>query len=445
MPLRTRIFVFAIVAAACMVAGLLYLWHPVPIPGSTNALIVLCGLAVMAEMLLYVLPRAASGSIAFIAYQAMLLVVPSWTSVVAVACVKCAMEILGKRARLKVAFNTANHALVQGLGTAIYLALGGQSFLLLSDASFIHISLAAGLPAIVACVMAFATNTLLVSAAISITNRTKLSAIWHENNGSAIALDLLCASLVIVFAWVYVSFGWIAAVALWVPILGVRQVHKTNLELEVANQDLLQLMVKSIEARDPYTSGHSRRVQSYSLVIARGLGLRGKEVERIGTAALLHDVGKIYEKYAPILSKPGRLTADEWATMKEHPIDSANLVATITRLSDIIPAIRHHHESWDGTGYPDALVGEEIPLASRIITFADTIDAMTTERPYRPPMSEQEVRTELVRCRGKQFDPEITDRLLSGPMWETLFHKIGLPGSERPGLALVTDRERNTA
>jgi putative nucleotidyltransferase with HDIG domain len=255
--------------------------------------------------------------------------------------------------------------------------------------------------------------------------------------------------LVFVFAWVYVSFGWIVAVVLWVPILGVRQVSKTNLELEQAHQELLQLMVKSIEARDPYTSGHSRRVSRFSIIIARAVGLKDRQVERIGVAALLHDVGKIHEKYAPILSKPDRLNADEWATMQEHPVDGANLVATISRLSDIVPAVRHHHENFDGTGYPDGLAGERIPLASRIIMFADTIDAMTTERPYRKPLTPDDVRNEILRCSGKQFDPEIAERLLASPIWLTLFSggpsSIGSPIVPAKALTLVRDRARNTA
>jgi putative nucleotidyltransferase with HDIG domain len=180
-------------------------------------------------------------------------------------------------------------------------------------------------------------------------------------------------------------------------------------------------MVKSIEARDPYTSGHSRRVQHYSMIIARAVGMGEKQVSEVGHAALLHDVGKIYEKYAPVISKQDKLTAEEWAIIKDHPVDGANLVATMTRLRAMVPAVRGHHENWDGTGYPDGLAGEVIPLASRIIRFADTIDAMTTERPYRNPLTESQVRGEVVRCRGTQFDPVIADRLLSSPLWSTLF------------------------
>ena len=194
-----------------------------------------------------------------------------------------------------------------------------------------------------------------------------------------------------------------------------------NLELAQTNRELLELMVKSIEARDPYTSGHSRRVKDHAIHIARLIGLSSPEVEQIGTAALLHDVGKIFDKYAPILAKEDRLSAEEWAIIKEHPEDGANLIATMTTLRKLIPAIRHHHENWDGSGYPDGLRGSDIPLASRVIMFADTFDAMTTDRPYRNALGEELVRAELVRCRGRQFDPEITDQLLANNFWTTLF------------------------
>ena len=180
-------------------------------------------------------------------------------------------------------------------------------------------------------------------------------------------------------------------------------------------------MVKAIEARDPYTSGHSRRVSHYAKLIARALGLNSREIERIATAALLHDVGKIHEIYAPILRKPDKLTADEWAVMQTHPIKSAELVSTVSQLRDLVSAVRHHHENWDGSGYPDGLAGEQIPLGSRVVLIADTIDAMTTDRPYRKALGEVQVRSELTKYRGRQFDPKICDELLASPMFGLLF------------------------
>jgi putative nucleotidyltransferase with HDIG domain len=265
----------------------------------------------------------------------------------------------------------------------------------------------------------------LVSCVIAITTGARTLHVWKENHFTNIGLDILAVPLVFAFAWIYAKYGPMIASVLWLPILGLRQLNTANIELQQTNRELLELMIKSIEARDPYTSGHSRRVKEYAIQIARLMGYDAATVEKIGTAALLHDVGKIYDKYAPILAKEARLTPEEWAIIKEHPADGANLIATMTRLRELVPAVMHHHENWDGTGYPKGLKGEDIPLASRVIMFADTFDAMTTKRPYRGPLDEAAVRSELVKCRGKQFDPEIADRLLTSDFWRTLFPPAG--------------------
>ena len=131
-----------------------------------------------------------------------------------------------------------------------------------------------------------------------------------------------------------------------------------------------------------------------------------------------------------------RLTPEEWRVMREHPVDGAELVSTMSRLRELVAAIKHHHENWDGTGYPNALAADEIPIGARIIRFADTIDAMATERPYRMALTHEQVRQEIVRCRGTQFDPEMTDRLLASPTWAGLFAPAqSLSG--RAGLSIV--------
>lgn len=264
-------------------------------------------------------------------------------------------------------------------------------------------------------------NSAAFAGAIAISEGKKFVPLWWNRSRVTIVYDLCTLPFVYVFAWCYVTFGPLGAIACVIPFLGVRELYKVNWQLQQTNQELLQLMVAAIEARDPYTSGHSRRVARNSKLIAQAIGLREKEIDRVGVAALLHDVGKIHEVFAPILSKPGRLTAEENAIMQTHPIKSAELVSNVSQLKDVIGPIRHHHENWDGTGYPDGLVGEAIPLASRIIMFADTIDAMTTDRPYRSALSEAQVRAEFVKLRGRQFDPGICDKLLPSWLYPKLF------------------------
>jgi len=169
-------------------------------------------------------------------------------------------------------------------------------------------------------------------------------------------------------------------------------------------------MVKAIEARDQYTSGHSLRVSRIASQLARERGLAAKMVDQITTAALLHDVGKIHEDFAPLLRKEARLDGTEKALMQTHPSRSAELVATISAFrGPIEQAVRHHHENYDGSGYPLGLAGEGIPIGARVIMLADTMDAMTTDRPYRKALTYDRVVEELRRYSGKQFDPLLVD------------------------------------
>jgi HD-GYP domain-containing protein (c-di-GMP phosphodiesterase class II) len=421
MRLATRLYVIVVCGAAAIFGAALYTNHPTAVPAVSD-IVLLSALAFVGETLSILLPRSASGAMGFIPYFALALLVPSWPSVIAVVAVKAISEVWTRREPIKAVFNVASHALMESTVIAVYLVLGGRSLLQVPDlAHLTHATRVAGGPALLACAAGLLLNTMLVNGVVAVSARRPLMKVWLDNSLLTIGADLLAGPLIFIFAWVYAMFGVIATATLFIPIIGLRQLQRTNLELERTNEELHELMVKSLEARDAYTSGHSRRVHQYSTIIARAIGLSERQVEQVGRAALLHDVGKIHEKYAPILSKMDKLSPEEWQLMKQHPGDGAALVATMTKLRDVVPAVRHHHENWDGTGYPDGLAGEMIPLAARIIRFADTIDAMTTDRPYRRPLGESVVRSEIVRCRGSQFDPRIADALLSSQLWFTLF------------------------
>jgi putative nucleotidyltransferase with HDIG domain len=411
------------------------------------AISLLSVLAIVAELLGFVLPNSARGSIAFIPYLACSLVVPSWATIAGVVLVKTLIEATNRNKISSGLLNVALHALTVSGAIWLYTLLGGRSLLLAPEASLLKATLTSSIPALLSIAFAILANTLIACGYLAIRQEQALLRLWRQTALPTIAMDFLAGPVVFIFAWLYAAHGAVAAAALWVPLLGLREVQTANLALQRTNEELLQLMIKSIEARDLYTSGHSRRVQRYSIIIARGLGLSERETELIGKAALLHDVGKIYEKYGPILRKADKLTSEEWSTMQEHPADGANLVATMSGLKEIIPAIRHHHENWDGSGYPDGLAAERIPLAARIISFADTIDAMTSERPYRQPLTEAQVRSEIIRCRGRQFDPAIADRLIASTIWHSLFQPAKRTASPVPGLALLGSKRgvRETA
>jgi HD-GYP domain-containing protein (c-di-GMP phosphodiesterase class II) len=154
-------------------------------------------------------------------------------------------------------------------------------------------------------------------------------------------------------------------------------------------------------------------VSEVSRLIALELGLSVREVEQVETAALLHDVGKIHEEFAPLLRKEARLTPEETALMQTHSTRSAELVGIITKFhGSVQESVRHHHERWDGQGYPSGLTGKSIPLGARIILICDTIDAMTTDRPYRKRLGLDVVIAELQKCRGTQFDPDLVDLVI---------------------------------
>ncbi len=369
----------------------------------------------------HALPKGASGSTAFIPWLATALIAPNWLCVVAVVVASVVAELTAKRAPLKAVFNVAQLSLAISLAILSYGALGGVSLLELGDLTLTDVGFDTMVPLAALVGVFLGVNTTVVAGVVAISEKQRLFDVWKQNNLGTIVYDVCSAPIVFLFAWLYVRTGALGVAGLSIPLLGARQLYKVNRQLEQVNEELLQLMVKAIEARDPYTSGHSRRVAQYSKIIARAIGLSTKQVDRIGVAALLHDVGKIHEIYAPILRKPGKLTPDEWAVMKSHPIKSAELVATVSGLKDIIGAVRHHHESWDGSGYPDGLVGEAIPLGARIIKFADTIDAMTSDRPYRRALTERDVRHELNKFKGVQFDPSICGRLLESPSFRLLF------------------------
>jgi putative nucleotidyltransferase with HDIG domain len=178
-------------------------------------------------------------------------------------------------------------------------------------------------------------------------------------------------------------------------------------------QSLLGL-ANALEAKDPYTRGHSERVGAASRVLAQALGLSRTEVETASHAGLLHDIGKIGVPEA-VLGKPGGLTEDEWAVMRRHPVLGAQIVAPFEFLASAAPIIRHHHERADGSGYPDGLRGEAIPLGASIVAVADVYDALTSDRPYRAALSPERARAFLNAGAGHTLDARVVATFLELP------------------------------
>ena len=178
-----------------------------------------------------------------------------------------------------------------------------------------------------------------------------------------------------------------------------------------AYMQLITALVTALESKSPYTEGHTRRVCEYSLLLANELNLSDEEKDRIQKGALLHDLGKIGTPDA-ILEKKGSLTDEEFAIIKEHEVLSAKILEPIKGFKDIIPYVIHHHESFDGSGYPHGLAGDFIPLGARIITVADVFDALTTGRSYKKAFSVKAAVEELVKMKGAKLDPILADKFI---------------------------------
>ena len=197
-----------------------------------------------------------------------------------------------------------------------------------------------------------------------------------------------------------------------------------NEQIQRITLQTVSTVAHALDARDGYTQGHSNRVSVYAVALARELGLSAEEVENIRNVALLHDIGKIGIPDS-VLNKPGKLTDDEYAMMKQHPAVGGEILKEIDTIPGIEIGARYHHERYGGGGYPEGLQGENIPYIARIIAVADAYDAMTSNRVYRKHLSDEDVISELERCSGTQFDPYIAQvavRMLKDGRMKNLSH-----------------------
>ncbi len=187
-----------------------------------------------------------------------------------------------------------------------------------------------------------------------------------------------------------------------------KELEESYEKLKAANRQALFGLAEAIEAKDPYTKGHCGRVAAYSLVLAKEAGYPVDGLETLEFGAFLHDIGKIGIKDA-VLLKPGPLDESEWAHMREHPVKGYDIASKIEMLHPIMPAVRNHHERWDGGGYPDKMKAEDIPLVARIVAIADAFDAMATDRPYKKALPLDECEAVLRKTAGKMYDPELIE------------------------------------
>jgi putative nucleotidyltransferase with HDIG domain len=448
MTVRVRLFVFAMMAAAvvCMLAAS---WD-VPAADQArhwNAVAAFAVLGFLSEAT-YLRLRVGQGetnaSVAFIPFIASLLLFDTGWAVCVAAAGELGVEYaVRKKPPIKILFNVAQLTVSLSLASWAFHSLGGVSSL--TNWRFYPPATA------LAVATYFVANSTAVTTAVALSDRLPFDDAWRRIAGPSLIYDIFSSALGPLLAYLYVQFQLPGILLVVLPLFFVRHIYQVNLQLEQVNRDLLELMVKAIEARDPYTSGHSLRVSQIAGQLAREHGLGGKVVDQITTAALLHDVGKIHEDFAPLLRKEARLDATEKALMQTHPSRSAELVCTISAFRGYIEqAVRHHHENYDGSGYPLGLAGDAIPIGARVIMLADTMDAMTTDRPYRRALTYERVVEELRKYSGKQFDPALVDAVVrSSTVREMVAARVRREPVEVPpgGLAVFArpDRPARTA
>jgi putative nucleotidyltransferase with HDIG domain len=312
--------------------------------------------------------------------------------------------LLLKKPTQKAIFNTAQVVLSVMLASSLYIAFGARP-------SLEALSVAGTFPPfLVAVVGYFSVNTVSVSYVISLVEKRPFREVWQRTAGSIIVFDLAISPLAYLVAYLYVQWGAAALLAAIIPIIALRYTYGVNIELQQLNQDLLRVLIKTLEARDKYTSGHSLRVAERSKRIAQALQLRLSDVRIIETAALLHDIGKIDLAYGDILRQSGPLSPTQRELIRSHPQKGVDIIGGVRALDpEVLRCVRHHHEWYDGSGYPSGIAGADIPLGARIIMVSDSIDAMLTDRPYRSALSVEQVRQEIIRNTSTQFDPLIVE------------------------------------
>jgi diguanylate cyclase (GGDEF)-like protein/putative nucleotidyltransferase with HDIG domain len=285
----------------------------------------------------------------------------------------------------------------------------------------------------------FVVNTGLLAGAMALEGHDSWRRVWTERFSWLLPHYVAFGAVGGAIALAYDAIGLIGLAVFVLPLLLMRKtmaaylghtekstkklreaaetIHNQNVSLEQANRLLkerstaaMQSLSATVDARDAYTAGHSRRVQQLALAIGRELGLSQAELDLLGHAALFHDIGKLAIPDA-ILLKPSPLSSEEWSLMQRHAEEGARIIDRLGFLGDAVPAIRHHHERWDGAGYPDGLAGEEIPLGARIIHVADALDSMLTNRIYKVARPADEALEELRRGGGSQFCPRCVGAL----------------------------------
>lgn len=301
---------------------------------------------------------------------------------------------------VKTIFNFSEMFLTTAAAGMVYLLTGGQT-----GAFSI-------LPTIFLILSYVFINSFMIAMLFKLLNGGRFLQTWRDINRGFLVNTVAVGMLGIILALADISFSIWAVLLFLGPLFLARYSFKLYLDIKKNYFDTIESLNRTLEAKDPYTSGHATRVGEFSIAVALEMKLGHTVLERIKAASVLHDIGKIGIEDS-ILNKPGLLDEDEYEKIKKHPEIGSKIIGDVDFLKDVSKIVRHHHERWDGTGYPDGLTKGEIPLESRILAAADMYDAMTSDRPYRDALTDEQALAELVRCRGTQICPDVCDAFLS--------------------------------
>jgi HD-GYP domain-containing protein (c-di-GMP phosphodiesterase class II) len=384
------------------------LFHP--IPGSAPSawgLAAFVALAALAETFPLQVPLGnAVIGVSGIIYWALIIQFPTFWAAAAASIGFLIADLVGRRTSIiKALFNASQVGVSIVLASLTFIAIQGGLGLSLGLQFFGAFA--------AAIVVYWLINTWLVSIGAWALYGENISSFWARNFRWYWVYELTSAPIALAIAFAYDQLGVIGLLLLALPALMVRLAYSQYLDLKKTYRETVRTLVKVIEMHDPYTAGHSDRVATYVRRLCEEIRLSPATTEKIELAAYLHDLGKINLDLAGIVRKAGKLTEDERRLIKLHPVMSADLANQVSYFKGEIEAIiRHHHENWDGTGYPHGLKGSQIPLGARIILISDAFDAMTTSRVYRGALDLEVVKEEFRKFAGIQFDPDLVTPFL---------------------------------
>ncbi|MBU1672647.1 MAG: HD domain-containing protein [Actinobacteria bacterium] len=286
------------------------------------------------------------------------------------------------------------------------------------------------LPWILATIVFYALNTTLATMVLT-PEGERLTRFWVRKMLPKGPSFLLYSAIGFLAAVVYVRLEYAAVVLLFAPLLAVRVVYTRYSTMRDVCDDTTLAIMEAVESGGMFSEGHSNGVSDYAVAIAEEMNFTEEDVHYIRQAALLHDVGRL-SLALEVINKPGRLTPEEYEEVRKHPLVAAGIVGREKSFAPVAPTIRHHHEMFDGSGYPDGLSGETIPVGARILAIADAFDAMRRETTYREPLSPHGAASEVVRAKGIQFDPEVVDAfskvVIARGLWSgALEERLGMP------------------